>query len=225
MKRFNELFALSLLAGLLAGGCSTLSEPYERREREYDPGPYPEAPTGAAGSLYAGGGVGFLEDVRPRQIGDVLVIRVDEADSASHDTSTRLDHETSRSYGITGALERLAPEVPLANLFGAKADYDFAGGGRVQRRGQLSAMLPVRVKRVLPNGDLYVEGTKVVRVGEEERQLYISGVVRPVDVAFDGSILSTRLADAELAYTGRGDASDQQRQGFLSKFLSYLWPF
>jgi hypothetical protein len=41
----------------------------------------------------------------------------------------------------------------------------------------------VRVKQELGNGDLYVEGTKVVMVGEEEHHIYLSGIVRTADIS------------------------------------------
>jgi flagellar L-ring protein precursor FlgH len=127
--------------------------------------------------------------------------------------------------GVTGALERLDPDLGLANLFGAQSDYDFNGGGSIQRRGRVNGVLPVRVQRVLPNGDFFVEGTKVVLVGEEERHLYISGIVRPIDVGSDGSVASSRVADAEIEYTGRGDATDVQQAGWLTQILQVIWPF
>jgi flagellar L-ring protein precursor FlgH len=62
-------------------------------------------------------------------------------------------------------------------------------------------------------------------VGEEEHHIYVSGIVRRVDIADDDSVPSSRIADAEIEYTGRGDISDTQRRGWLSRTLSKLWPF
>jgi flagellar L-ring protein precursor FlgH len=83
----------------------------------------------------------------------------------------------------------------------------------------------VRVRKVLPNGDLYAEGTKVVMVGAEEHHVYISGVIRPQDIALDGTVSSGRVADAEIEFTGRGDINDTQRPGWLSRLFKKLWPF
>ena len=120
---------------------------------------------------------------------------------------------------------RLQPGVNLASIFGAESNSSFAGAGKIQRRGQIQANLLVRVRKILPNNDLFVEGTKIVMVGEEEHHLYVSGIVRPVDIMADGSVSSGRVADAEIEYTGRGDASDSQRPGWFSRILSKIWPF
>ena len=86
-------------------------------------------------------------------------------------------------------------------------------------------MLPVRVRQILPNGDLYVEGTKTVAIGEDRRHLYVSGIVRPIDVLGDGSVPSSRVADAEIEYVADGDAADHEKRGWLSRLITQLWPF
>jgi flagellar L-ring protein precursor FlgH len=81
------------------------------------------------------------------------------------------------------------------------------------------------VRQILPSGDLFIEGTKVVMVGAEEKHIYLSGIVRRIDIADDNSVSSSRIADAEIEYAGRGDISDTQRRGWGSRVLSKLWPF
>jgi flagellar L-ring protein precursor FlgH len=219
----RNIGAQTIIALCLAGCAST--EPYQPRQRSFDPGPYGPQAAKPAASLAPIGGRSLLEDERATGIGDVLIVRVDEADSAFQDSSTRLSRESGVRFGISGALEGLSEDVDLRNLFGAEAASDFDGGGRIQRRGGLQATLPVRVRQVLPNGDLFVEGSKRVQVGNEERRLYLSGVVRPMDIRADGSVFSSRIADAEIEYAGAGDATDQQQPGWLSRVLTSLWPF
>ena len=214
--------SLFLSLGLCLAACS--STPFTPKVRSFEPGDYPAAPGPKKGSLLKGS-IGLIEDQRPHEVGDVLVIRVDESDSASHDSSTELDRDSKLNVGFTGALEKLDANVPLAQLFGAQQSNAFQGGGKIHKKGTVSATLPVRVRRVLPNGDLYVEGTKSVLVGEETRHLYVSGIVRTVDVLADGSVASSRVADAEIEYTTEGEATDQQHQGWLARIVTKVWPF
>src|SRR5262249_46495392 len=123
------------------------------------------------------------------------------------------------------ALQKVYPGLDPSKLLATASKSSFDGSGAVSRSGKLSGTLPVRVRDVLPNSDLYVEGTKVVLVGEEEHHLYVSGVIRQADIAADGPVPSSRVADAEIEYTGRGDVSDQQRPGWLTRLLGSLWPF
>lgn len=210
---------------LLLPACAGHRDLHERRTRQFEPGEYADAPRTAAGSLFAAGRPGLFDDIRSRNVGDVLIVRIQESDSAFHDSSTELDRNAEVNAGISGMIGTMAPDLGLDEAIGAETSQSMRGSGRIERRGGLKAILPVRVRQVLPNGDFFVEGSKVVLVGNEERQLYISGIVRPADIQGDGTVLSSRLADAEIAYTGFGDASDQQEVGWFASLLSFIWPF
>lgn len=221
----SNLWLATAAGTLLLTACSGHRSLHERRTRDFEPGEYAEPPKAATGSLFAAGRPGLFDDIRSRNVGDVLIVRIQESDSAVHDSSTELDRDAELNAGLSGTIETMAPSLSISEMIGAQSSQSVRGSGRIRRRGVLNATLPVRVRQVLPNGDLYVEGSKVVLVGNEERQLYISGVVRPADIEGDGTVLSSRLADAEIAYTGFGDATDQQRVGWLSSILKLLWPF
>jgi flagellar L-ring protein precursor FlgH len=81
------------------------------------------------------------------------------------------------------------------------------------------------VTQVLPNGNLVIEGKRLVRVNNEEQVMILSGVIRPRDVAADNSILSTLVADAKIFYSGEGVIADKQRPGWLSRGLDKFSPF
>ncbi len=220
---------LVLVGALVAGACTTHIAPYAPKRRTFDAGDYAASTGPRAGSLH--GGRGMFEDDVARAVGDILVIRIDERDGASRAGSTKLDRKDDASYGVPAAIGLLAavqrkyPDLDPGQIFATESQASFAGSGTTQRKGQLSATLPVRVRRVLPNGDLFVEGTKVVMVGNEEQHIYVSGVVRARDITEDNTVASSRVADAEIEDTGRGDVSDQQRRGWGSRLLARLWPF
>jgi flagellar L-ring protein precursor FlgH len=221
-----------LLALALGGlGCASHIAPYHAKHRTLDAGEFGARSRPANGSLYAEGTPGLFEDHNASRVGDILVIKIDEKDVASHQADTKLNKSDATTYGMPAAVGLLAavaakyPGIDPAKLLATTSDQKFTGNGQVQRQGTVTAVLPVRVVQILPSGDLFVEGTKVVMVGEEEHHIYVSGIVRRVDIADDDSVPSSRIADAEIEYTGRGDISDTQRRGWLSRMLSKLWPF
>lgn len=217
--------ALLITLALSAGCATTQPEAFERRTRKFDVGEYiASASDQNKGSLFDGRS-SLFQDERPRNVGDVVVVRIEEKDSALHDSSTDLSRSADVNVGITGSLTKLAPQAGLQEAFGFESGSNMSGNGRIVKKQEIRGVLPVRVKQVLPNGDLYVEGTKVVVVGDERRYLYVSGVVRSADILQDGSVLSSRLADADISYVTEGDAADQQRPGWLSKVLNIIWPF
>jgi flagellar L-ring protein precursor FlgH len=215
----------------LWGGCASHIAPYHTKHRVLETGEFGARSRAVNGSLYAEGTPGLFEDHSASRVGDILVIKIDEKDVASHQADTKLDRSDATTYGLPAAVGLAAaitakfPGVDPAKLLSSTSDQKFTGAGQVQRQGTVTATLPVRVVQILPSGDLFVEGTKVVMVGEEEHHIYVSGIVRRVDIAEDDSVPSSRIADAEIEYTGRGDISDTQRRGWLSRTLSKLWPF
>ena len=226
--------AATIVLGLVLGlglGCADHIAPYHAKHRTFDPGEFGARSKAGNGSLYADGTPGLFEDHSASRIGDILVIKIDERDLASHNADTTLNKSDATTYGMPGAVGFLAalkakyPDVDPAKLFATTSDQKFTGQGAVKREGTVTAVLPVRVKQILPSGDLFVEGTKVVMVGAEEHHIYVSGLVRRVDIADDDSVPSSRIADAEVEYTGRGDLSDTQRRGWLGRTLSKIWPF
>jgi flagellar L-ring protein precursor FlgH len=224
--------ALTAAAGLAGlAGCASHIAPYHAKHRKLDAGEFGQRSRPGNGSLYAEGTPGLFEDHNASRIGDILVVKIDERDVASHQADTTLNKSDATTYGLPGAVGLLAaikakyPDVDPTKLLATATDQKFTGNGAVKREGAVTATLPVRVVQILPSSDLFVEGTKVVMVGAEEHHIYVSGIVRRVDIADDDSVPSSRIADAEIEYTGRGDISDTQRRGWLSRAISKLWPF
>jgi flagellar L-ring protein FlgH len=208
--------------------------PFKPRERNYDTGEYAveeDSAKPARGSIYTEGMAGYLEDTRAVRVGDIVMIRIDEQANAKGGASTDLDRESSRSLGV-GALLGLAPalrashpDIDPERLVEMMSEMNFSGEGQTTRDGVLKGVIAVRVKKQLPNEDLFIEGTKVVMINQEEYHLYVSGVIRPTDIEGDNSIPSWRLADAQVEFTGRGDIAAQVDRGWLAKVLDAINPF
>jgi flagellar L-ring protein precursor FlgH len=231
VKRLTLVTLLPFLASLaVVTACATHIAPYKAKHRQFNHGEYGSRSGATEGSLYAGG-PGLYDDTSAARVGDIVVIKIDEKDTASHAANTKLNRADDTNYGVpnmvgfVAALKAKYPDVDPAKLFSTTSSQKFSGEGAVTREGVVTATLPVRVAEVMPNGDLYVEGTKVVMVGDEEHHIYMSGLVRKLDLADDSSVLSSRIADAEIEYTGRGDISDTQRRGWLARLASKIWPF
>jgi flagellar L-ring protein precursor FlgH len=224
---------LAWTSGLLACGPPHI-KPFTPRERNYATGDYAVQQEGAKparGSIYTEGMAGYLEDTRAVRVGDIVMIRIDEQANAKGGASTDLDRTSSRSMGVDSflglvpALKKSHPDIDPAQLVSLMSEMNFAGQGQTSRDGVLKGVIAVRVKKELPNEDLFIEGTKVVMINQEEYHLYVSGLVRPTDIEGDNSVPSWRLADAQVEFTGRGDVADQIDRGWLAKVLDAINPF
>src|SRR5205823_5852465 len=91
------------------------------------------------------------------------------------------------------------------------------GDGSTQRADTLTANITVTVMAVEANGNLLVEGDKIIRVNRENQHLVLSGTIRPEDVRSDNTVPSTRLADARISYFGDGTVGDKQREKLVHR--------
>ncbi len=224
------LFLLALVQ--LLGACVAHIKPYERKERLYEADNYAAQENQRnKGSLWSDSGVTLFEDHRAAGLGDIITVRIEERSDATRDASTSTKRESESSFGVGAFFGTLAkvvaknPTLKPEELFKSISAAEFGGTGSTKRSGKLVGTLPVRIKKVMPNGDFFAEGNKIILINDEETFLYLSGVVRPMDIQPDNSVSSSRLADVELEYTGRGVVSDRQSPGWFSRVLDHVWPF
>jgi flagellar L-ring protein precursor FlgH len=236
MMRRALAYALAVASlGLLIPACGPNHiQPFTARDRKYNPGEYAATRADAKpsnGSLYSEAQPGYLEDTRAMRVGDITMVKINENAQASGGATTNLKKDTSRSAGVDSllglvpAIKKAYPNIDPAQLLKMASSFDFDGEGKSERSGTLKGSIGVRVKQEMPNGDLFVEGTKVVMINHEEYHLYISGVIRPSDIEMDNSIDSSLIADARVEFTGRGDINDQNERGWLTKILDFVNPF
>jgi flagellar L-ring protein precursor FlgH len=224
----NRLLAVVPLLGLACASSTHIAK-YTPKKREY------EAPASAAqeatppspGSLWRDGRSSAMlyTDARALRENDLVVVKVEEVADAkrSADTDVLHDSNTKATLGFLSASNGVPSGTNLE--LGGGLDQRFRGQGSTARTERLTATVPALVRKVLPNGNLFIEGHRVVLVNAEEQHFYISGVVRPIDIDQENSVKSSMIADAEIEFTGNGILSDNQRQGWAAKWMGKLWPF
>jgi flagellar L-ring protein precursor FlgH len=165
--------------------------------------------------------VNLFSDHRAMKVDDILTIMIVESAKAGSESGTKTSKENSMGVeagGGSGAL-RFIPGFGASG--GNKVGYDGKGG--TSREGSLVATISARVKKVLDNGNLVIEGSKVVEINEEKEIIKITGVVRPQDVRKNNIIYSSSIADAEITYTGKGVANTGRRPGLLARFFNWIF--
>ncbi len=190
--------------------------------------------SGAAseGSLWPGEQHSLYADHKARTTGDILTITIAEKASASKMASTDSDRSSSISASLPNLLglenSNLLAQNPNLDLSAlVKADFanSFEGSGKTVRKEDLVASLTTQVIQVYPNGNLKIRGGKEVRVNNETQVIYLTGIVRPVDIMANNTIDSKHVLNARISYTGKGAISDKQHPGWLTRVIDNVWPF
>lgn len=196
------------------------------------PMPNPQDPPLANNSLWRPGSRTFLRDQRAAAVGDIVTVLVaiqDEAELQNRTIRARDNSEgmgLPRILGLESSYARLLPAgIDPSRLIEANSTSGVSGAGTVRRNESVTLRVAATVTQLLPNGNLVVTGRQQVRVNSELRDLTVGGVIRPQDIASDNTVRHDRLAEARIAYGGRGTISDVQRPRVGQELLDIILPF
>ncbi len=196
------------------------------------PMPRPQSDPAEANSLWRQGSRAFFKDQRAANVGDIVTVLVnitDNADLKNESSATRNGSETLGAPNLLG-LERSVPRVfgksvSPSSLVSTTSTNGNTGTGAIKRNETITLRLAGVVTQVLPNGNLAVAARQEVRVNSELRDLQVSGVIRPQDIASDNTVLHDRMAEARISYGGRGQMTDVQTPRYGQQLLDILLPF
>jgi flagellar L-ring protein precursor FlgH len=246
MSKQTRYLVIALLPVLL-GGCSALDRLKNVGEQPAlssienptaQPGykpvqmpmPAPQPAVYNPNSLWRSGSRAFFKDQRAMQVGDIMTVKVKFTDNAKIENGTARSRSSKEDSGVTdfigsklltGDAQKLLP----GKLLSADGTSSTDNKGSVNRNEQLLTNVAAVVTQVLPNGNLVVEGKQEVRVNFEIRELIVAGIVRPEDIESDNTIDSTKIAQARIAYGGRGQITDVQQPRYGQQVMDILLPF
>lgn len=227
-NRCNSPTFWALACGSAVLLCGGMAVPAAAKSKKEQVNPYAaSAPVishglPANGSIFQGGYTPLTSGGRAGQVGDVLTIQLVERTMASKSNSAST--QRGGSIGLT------PPSTGPLNLFkpsdiGMSGDQQFQGKGAAAQSNQLNGEISVTVAQVYPNGTMLVRGEKMLTLNRGDEHVQFSGIVRAMDISPDNRILSTRVADANIRYVGKGEIARASRQGWLGRFFSMISPF
>lgn len=248
-KVFSAAAILAL--GIGATGCSNLmrltevgSEPslsqYTNPTQAPDykpvslPMPASHAPDDNPNSLWRSGAKAFFKDIRAKEVGDILTLKLKLNDKAKLENKTkraRDDSETQETnilLGYEASFNRIFGNDAVAQggtMFDFGTKHDTEGDGQIDRSEEVELTVAAVVTQKLPNGALAVLARQEVRVNYELREMLITGVVRAQDIDADNSVSHERIAEMQVAYGGRGTLSDLQQARWGTQVWDILFPF
>ena len=231
----NLLRALAIsTTATLMGACATA--PNLMPTAEFAPvQPAPAAPkTQATGAIF-NNGMGLFGDLRSYQggdlkVGDLVTVLLSETTQASRSS----DISTSRASTNDVVTEAQKDSVldKIGRGTGFFSDFKLDGGtvtsdgtGTADQAASLTGSISAMVVEVLSNGNLVILGEKQLALTEGSEFIRVKGIIRPADIQPDNTVLSRRIANAQISYRGTGDLANASKPGWGTGLIFKFWPF
>ena len=194
------------------------------------PMPTPQPASFNPNSLWRNGSRAFFNDQRAHQVGDILTVKVNFNDTAQFQDQTQLNRSTTEDSSITNfiganTIPNPAKSVLPGSVLNADGNTQMQGNGTINRQDQLVTNVAAVVTQVLPNGNLVIEGKQEIRLNTEMRELLIAGVARPEDIQSDNTIDLPKIAEARVAYGGKGTLTNIQTAPWGQQVTNVILPF
>lgn len=169
-----------------------------------------------------GRGQSLFSDIKAHKVGDIITILIVEQNRASSQVKSKSEKSGEAELAGGPGIGPLLGHIPL---FSAKSSMknDFEGKGENLRSGSIRAKMSATVVEVRDNGDLVIQGTRIIGISGDKESITLSGVVRQKDIAADNSVQSYLIADAEVIYTGKGNTNTGSRPGFVSRLVNWIF--
>jgi len=182
-------------------------------------------PNGAIYQPTAYGNYPLFEDRRPRNVGDIVTVLIQERTNAAKNVAT-----TTKRSGSAALAAAVTPDF-LPEALGPKQNFDASGANDANGTGASSAAntfngtLTTTVVGVLPNGNLQLAGEKQIAINRGSEYIRFSGVVDPRSITGANTVLSTQVADARIEFRNKGVMDEVQTMGWLQRFFLNFSPF
>ncbi|HET6555538.1 MAG TPA: flagellar basal body L-ring protein FlgH [Dyella sp.] len=224
MSSFRSLFLLfvALVPALLAG--CVVQAPRDDHQWAATMPVEQSAPPSTDGAIYhAEQGMELFNDARAHRVGDILTVSLVESTQASKKATTSTSKKDNTNITTPTILGHALKVGGNSADISTAGDRSFDGTGNSSQSNQLTGSITVTVAQRLSNGNLLVRGEKMLTINQGQELIRISGIVRPQDILQDNTVPSTRVADAQIGYTGKGSLADANTQGWLSRFFNSKW--
>ena len=159
--------------------------------------------------------IGLVKDNRAFKKGDLITVLVYE----NSNSSTAAGADTNTGIDISGGA------INDARIYRRNVNFsnDFEGGGRFNRSGKLVSRISATIESITANGEMWLYGEQIIDFNGEEQFISVMGRARPVDITSQNTILSSRLADSVIKFTGKGILNTSQKPGWITRIINFIF--
>jgi len=181
----------------------------------------------------------LFDDNRGKRVGDIVTVVVTETANILNTETNTTDNSSSSSgsidndnfmKGLRHALTQgrnasIQDSSRAANTFSTEYTGAFSGGGSNDVDKSVSVTITAMVVEVLDNGNLALEGKRDIAVNREKYTLTLTGIARPIDIATDNTIASSKMSNVLFGLTGKGWLTRAGSKGWFNRVKDVIWPF
>ena len=181
-----------------------------------------------SGSLWNNSGSTMFTDPKAHQVGDLVMVLVQETASATRSLGTKKSRKSKHSSSLKalfGLEKSIAPNFDPALAMDTNNNKSFTGSGETTNSDSLVASVTAVVTEVYPNGNMKIIGRREVSINQQPQALTFSGVIRPSDISANNTIVSAQVAQAKVSYGSGGSLAAMTDEGWLGQSLDVIWPF
>ncbi len=216
------------IAGIITSGCASTAADHVQAN---DPSFAPVIPDIPREHIVEDGGLfrpymanSLYSDVTARRVGDIITVTLSENTAASKSAGTTTTKETGVDLqpitGLGGNAINIGPE---SIQLGVSSSNEFTGDAQANQSNSLNGSISVTVVDVLANQNLVIRGEKWLTLNHGDEYIRLTGIIRPADISPANEIVSTKIANARIQYSGTGSFARSQEKGWLTKFFSSEW--
>lgn len=166
----------------------------------------------------------LFSDVKARRVGDIITVNLQENTRATKSAGTSTSKESALDVNPIIGLGGNAVNIGKQSVqLGLDSSNEFTGDASSNQSNNLVGKISVTVVQVLPNQNLLVRGEKWLTLNNGDEYIRLTGVVRPADVSPNNEIVSSKIANARIQYSGTGTFASAQKEGWLTQFFSSEW--
>ena len=163
----------------------------------------------------------IYSDIKAHKIGDVLTIIISERTTSLNRADARTSKQNQMSIDNTAGTGFL----DFLPGFGAESETQnqYQGSGQVTSTGQFSSTMSARIQKILEDGNYLIKGARIIDTNGEKQITELTGVVRPLDISSDNTILSSQIADVQVYYKGKGVVEQGHRPGIFTRIINWIF--
>ena len=222
-----RILGMSIMLCILGGCASSYQPPVQANDPSFAPvvPDYPREKIVEDGSLFRSYMANSLySDVTARRVGDIITVTLSENTNASKSAGTSTSRDTTVDLDTITGLGGKAVNIGGESIeLGISSTNEFEGDAETNQSNSLSGNISVTVVDVLPNDNVVIRGEKWLTLNHGDEYIRLTGIIRLADISPENEVLSTKIANARIQYSGTGSFARSQEKGWLAKFFSSSW--